>query len=174
MNMTLFKILKYLMKYKEINILDPVTFTNVFGFLSMLSLNSIATPALNNLKKEANKTICMLCNKCSQTIPEFEEMIEKIISDALDFIKNKTEDLESIEDSTIAQAFGIIKGLAIKGSPKSFQIIKSIIEQLKTASDPVLRTIVKYWPVLFSAHDFNKKNKFNIFPFYNFSILFFV
>lgn len=63
MNMSLFKILKYLLKYKEISIWDSETFMQVFGFLSMLSLNSINTPALNNLKKEANKSLCMLANK---------------------------------------------------------------------------------------------------------------
>jgi len=61
--MTLFKILKYLLKYKEISIWESETFLQVFKFLSMLSLNSINTPALNNLKKESNKSMSILANK---------------------------------------------------------------------------------------------------------------
>lgn len=50
MNMSLFKIFKYLLKYKEISIIDGEILFSIFGFLNMLSVNSINTPALNNLK----------------------------------------------------------------------------------------------------------------------------
>lgn len=57
MNMSLFKIFKYLLKYKEISIIDGEILYSIFGFLNMLSMNSINTPALNNLRKEANASL---------------------------------------------------------------------------------------------------------------------
>jgi hypothetical protein len=175
MNMSLFKILKYLLKYKEISIWDSETFLQVFGFLSMLSLNSINTPALNNLKKEANKTLCMLANKWTQSIPELDEMVNNLISESLELIKSQKDELTCIEDSKIGQTFSIVKGLAIKGSPKSYQTIQKIIEALSETSDCLREVVTRYWFILFSSHDFTKKNKFNISPFYKqrlFSIAF--
>lgn len=166
MNMSLFKIFKYLLKYKEISIWDSEIFYQVFCFLSMLSLNSINTPALNNLKKEANKSLCILANKCTHSIPELDEMIEKTIKSSNDLIVNKTTELSTMEDSTIAQAFSMIKGYAIKGSPKSYQAIQFIIDNLKNTSDYIRVAIVKHWHIIFSSHDFIKSNKFNISPFY--------
>jgi len=75
----------------------------------------------------------------------------------------------------ISQSFSLIKGLAIKGSPKSFNAIKSIIHNLKDTSDDIRECIVKNWQNLFSSHDFSRKNKFNISPIYKqrmFSIAF--
>lgn len=63
MNMSLFKIFKYLLKYKEISIYESDLFYNIFCFLDMISLNKINTPALNNLRKEANKSITIIINK---------------------------------------------------------------------------------------------------------------
>jgi len=102
-------------------------------------------------------------------------MIENLISDCLEIIKSGKEELSTTEDSTIAQAFSIIKGLTIKGAPSSYIIIKKIIEALKDASVAVLKAVTKHWFIIFSTHDFSKKNKFNISPFYKqrlFSIAF--
>jgi len=57
----------------------------------------------------------------------------------------------------ISQSFSLIKGLAIKGSPKSFNAIKSIIHNLKDTSDDIRECIVKNWQNLFSSHDFSKQ-----------------
>jgi len=57
MNMSLFKIFKYLIKFKEVSIIDSEILYNTFCFLSMLSMNPLETPALNNLRKEANRSL---------------------------------------------------------------------------------------------------------------------
>lgn len=129
--MSLFKLLKYLLKYKEISIWDGETFIQIFKFMSMLSLNSVNTPALNNLKSEANKCLTMMINKCTQVIPEMDEKVEKLIADCLELIKSEKEEFNILEDSIVSQTFSIVKGLVIKGSPSSFQVIQKIIEALK-------------------------------------------
>ena len=129
--MSLFKLLKYLLKYKEISIWDGETFIQIFKFMSMLSLNSVNTPALNNLKSEANKCLTMMINKCTQVIPEMDEKVEKLIADCLELIQSEKEDFNILEDSIVSQTFSIVKGLVIKGSPSSFQVIQKTIEALK-------------------------------------------
>lgn len=105
-----------------------------------------------------------------------DDIIDNLISDSLELIKSKKLELTNIEDSKIGQTFSIIKGLAIKGSPKSYQTIQKIIEALSATSDCLREVVAKYWFILFcSSHEFTKKNKFNISPFYKqrlFSIAF--
>lgn len=173
--MSIFKILKYLLKYKEISIWNEETFVKIFSFLSTLSLNQIDTPALNNLKKEANKCLSILINKCTHTMQELDELVENLITTTLDLIKSGKEEISTIEDSTIGQAFSVIKGLAIKGSPTSYKVVQQIINALKGSTGAALQSVAKYWNILLSPHDFTKKNKFNISPFYKqrlFSIAF--
>ena len=55
--MSLFKIFKYLLNSKEASVLDSEVFYQIYSFLHMLSVNEINTPALNNLRKEANKSL---------------------------------------------------------------------------------------------------------------------
>ena len=175
MNMSLFKIFKYLLKFKEISIWEGELFFGIFWFLDMLSSNSINTPALNNLKKESNKSLCILANKSTLNMPELDELINSSLQAMLDLMTQKKESLNHFEEGQVAKAFSLIKGLWIKRSPKSFSVVGMVIENLKDTSDWIRENIAKHWQTLFSPHDFSRKNKFNISPFYKqrlFSIAF--
>ena len=166
MNMSLFKIFKYLLKLKEVSIMDSEVFYQVYWFLHMLSMNQINTPALNNLRKESNKSMCMLINKWKHSIPEVDEMVDQSIDSALDIIRSKSEEVSFVQQSMISEAFNLIKGLAIKGSIKAYNTIKTVIELMKDTSDGVRAWLVSNWHNLFISSEFSRKNKFNISPFY--------
>lgn len=175
MNMSLFKIFKYLLKYKEISIIDGEILFSIFGFLNMLSMNSINTPALNNLRKEANASLWILANKSNHTSHELNDLIDKSINVCWEIFESKIQYLGYYDQNLIAQSFSLIKGLAIKGSPKSFNAIQNIILYLKDTSDDIKEWIINNWYNLFSSHDYSRRNKFNISPTYKqrmFSIAF--
>lgn len=137
MNMSLFKLLTYLLKFKEIAIIDTEIFNNLFFLLDMLSVNYYSTPALNNLRRESNKSLCILINKKAQSIPEVDELVEKRLKELNDIILSNAEELDQTTKTIISEAFYLIKGLAIKGSPLSYQAIQKIIENLKSTSDEI-------------------------------------
>ena len=88
---------------------------------------------------------------------------------------SNAEELDQTTKTIISEAFYLIKGLAIKGSPLSYQAIQKIIENLKSTSDEIRAWIVKNWHILFESVEFSRANKFNISPFYKqrlFSIAF--
>ena len=175
MNMSLFKIFKYLLKYKEISIIDGEILYSIFSFLNILSMNAINTPALNNLRKEANISLWILANKSNHSSQELNDLIDKTINVCCEIFESKVQFLGYYDQNLIAQSFALIKGLAIKGSPKSFNAIQNIINSLKDTSDDIRDCIVSNWYSLFSSHDFSRRNKFNISPTYKqrmFSIAF--
>jgi hypothetical protein len=175
MNMSLFKIFKYLLKYKEISIYESDLFYSIFTFLDMISLNNINTPALNNLRKEANKSITIIINKCTYWIPELDELLDSSINKCLELMQEKPKELTNKQESSVAKAFAIIKGLSIKGSPRSYKAIQAIISLLKDTNEVMRECISKFWPSLFVPNDLSRKNNFNISPFYKqrlFSIAF--
>lgn len=102
-------------------------------------------------------------------------MLDSSINTCLELMQEKPKKLANIQESQVAKAFAIIKGLAIKGSPRSYKAIQAIISYLKDTNEIMRECVSKYWPTLFGAHDLSRKNNFNISPFYKqrlFSIAF--
>ena len=65
MNMTLFRIFKYLIKYESIVVQDFALLCRLFDFLHIFSLCDIQRLAIRNMRKITNDCITMIVNKCN-------------------------------------------------------------------------------------------------------------